>query len=180
MNQELAKEGIPLPFGNRFWSSNWPTQTAPFPGLLMNLVVTVSNHTSLSRNRSHSVLCEVIVIIAPPQKVAYPFILDLSGYPFQIIYLFVVLVSILLFLPPDPTINLKTGLFLSSLGKAQYTTAIQRHLSQLALSTNLKLTGLCSVAPSSILLPSCHPLLCVSKYLSCHIPQKTQSNMHHP
>ena len=138
----------------------------------MNLVVTVSNHTSLSRNRSHSVLCEVIVIIAPPQKVAYPFILDLSGYPFQIIYLFVVLVSILLFLPPDPTINLKTGLFLSSLGKAQYTTAIQRHLSQLALSTNLKLTGLCSVAPSSILLPSCHRLLCVSKYLSCHIPEK--------
>ncbi|KAH9061837.1 amino acid transporter, partial [Lactarius deliciosus] len=73
VNQELAKEGIPLPFGNRFWASNWPTQNAPFPGLLIHLVVTV------------------IVIIAPPQKVAYPFILDVSGYPFQIINLFVVI-----------------------------------------------------------------------------------------
>ena len=138
----------------------------------MHLVVTVSNHSSLSRSRSHSVLCEVIVIIAPPQKVAYPFILDLSGYGFQIVYLFVVLVSVLFFLPPDPTINLKTGFFLSPLGKAQYTTAFQRHVSQLALSTNLELIGLCSVAPSSIPLPSCYRLLCVSKYLSCHIPDK--------
>ncbi|KAH9165615.1 amino acid/polyamine transporter I [Lactarius sanguifluus] len=73
VNQELAKEGIPLPFGNRFWASNWPTQNVPFPGLLIHLVVTA------------------IVIIAPPQKVAYPFILDVSGYPFQIINLFVVL-----------------------------------------------------------------------------------------
>ncbi|KAH9012555.1 amino acid transporter [Lactarius hengduanensis] len=73
VNQELAKEGIPLPFGNRFWASNWPTQNAPFPGLLIHLVVTV------------------IIIIAPPQKVAYPFILDVSGYPFQIINLFVIL-----------------------------------------------------------------------------------------
>ncbi|KAI9447220.1 amino acid transporter [Lactarius psammicola] len=73
VNQELAKEGIPLPFGNRFWASNWPTQSAPFPGLLIHLVVTV------------------IVIIVPPQKVAYPFILDVSGYPFQIINLFVVI-----------------------------------------------------------------------------------------
>ncbi|KAH9038786.1 amino acid transporter [Lactarius pseudohatsudake] len=73
VNQELAKEGIPLPFGNRFWASNWPTQNAPFPGLLIHLVVTV------------------IITIAPPQKVAYPFILDVSGYPFQIINLFVIL-----------------------------------------------------------------------------------------
>ena len=77
-------------------------------------------------------------------------------------------------LPPGfPSIDLKkTGILLSSLRKAQYTTTIQRHLSQLALSTNLKLTGLCSVAPSSILLPCFHRLLCVSKYLSCHIPEK--------
>ncbi|KAF8266355.1 amino acid transporter [Lactarius quietus] len=73
VNQELAKEGIPLPFGNRFWASNWPSQNAPFPGLLIHLVVTV------------------IVIIAPPQSVAYPFILDVSGYPYQIISLSVVL-----------------------------------------------------------------------------------------
>ena len=93
--QELAKEGLPLPFGNRFWASNWPTQNAPFPGLLMNLIVTVSKlHISFTPNHSHS-FGEVIVIIAPPQKVAYPFILDVSGYPLQIIRLFVVFVSVL-------------------------------------------------------------------------------------
>jgi len=42
VNQELAKEGIPLPFGNRFWASNWPTGKAPLPGLLMQLIPTVS------------------------------------------------------------------------------------------------------------------------------------------
>jgi hypothetical protein len=43
VNQELAKEGIPLPFGNRLWATNWPTQTAPFPGLVVHLISTVSN-----------------------------------------------------------------------------------------------------------------------------------------
>ncbi|KAI0246927.1 amino acid transporter [Lactifluus subvellereus] len=70
--QELAKEGIPLPFGNRFWASNWPTQNAPFPGLIAHLIPTV------------------IIIIAPPPQIAYPFILDVSGYPTQIINLFVI------------------------------------------------------------------------------------------
>jgi hypothetical protein len=37
---------------------------------------------------------EVIVIVAPPLAVAYPFILDVSGYPQQIINLFVVLVRV--------------------------------------------------------------------------------------
>jgi len=73
VNQELAKEGIPLPFGNRLWAMNWPTQRAPFPGLIVHLITTV------------------IVIVAPPLAVAYPFILDVSGYPQQIINLFVVL-----------------------------------------------------------------------------------------
>jgi L-type amino acid transporter 9 len=73
--------------------------------------MTVSTHRSLSRNHSHPIF-KVIVIIAPPQKVAYPFILDLSGYPTQIIFLFVVLVSLILFLPPDtPSIDLKQGFF---------------------------------------------------------------------
>ncbi len=36
---------------------------------------------------------QVIVIIAPPPSVAYPFILDVEGYPGQIINLFIVLVS---------------------------------------------------------------------------------------
>jgi hypothetical protein len=39
-------------------------------------------------------LSKVIVIIAPPVKVAYPFILDVQVYPAQIINLFVILVSI--------------------------------------------------------------------------------------
>lgn len=73
VNQELAKEGIPLPFGNRLWATNWPTQNAPFPGLIVHLISTV------------------IVIIAPPLSVAYPFILDVASYPAQIINLFVIL-----------------------------------------------------------------------------------------
>ncbi len=40
---ELAKEGIPLPFGNRFWASNWPTGKAPIPGLLIHLIPSVSH-----------------------------------------------------------------------------------------------------------------------------------------
>ncbi|KZS96537.1 high affinity methionine permease [Sistotremastrum niveocremeum HHB9708] len=72
VNQELAKEGIPLPFGNRLWASNWPTGKSPLPGLIIHLIPSV------------------IVIIAPPPSVAYPFILDVEGYPAQIINLFVV------------------------------------------------------------------------------------------
>ncbi|KAI0728529.1 amino acid/polyamine transporter I [Fomitopsis betulina] len=73
VNQELAKEGIPLPFGNRFWASNWPTGKTPLPGLIVHLVPSV------------------IVIIAPPPTIAYPFILDVEGYPQQIVNLFVVI-----------------------------------------------------------------------------------------
>ncbi|THH09135.1 hypothetical protein EW146_g8776 [Bondarzewia mesenterica] len=63
VNQELAKEGVPLPFGNCFWASNWPTEKSPLPGLIIQLIASV------------------IVIIAPPPSVAYPFILDVQGYP---------------------------------------------------------------------------------------------------
>ncbi|OBZ67918.1 High-affinity methionine permease [Grifola frondosa] len=73
VNQELAKEGIPLPFGNRFWASNWPTGKSPLPGLIIHLIPSI------------------IVIIAPPPAVAYPFILDIEGYPQQIINFFVVI-----------------------------------------------------------------------------------------
>ncbi|THH29072.1 hypothetical protein EUX98_g5112 [Antrodiella citrinella] len=72
INQELAKEGIPLPFGSRFWASNWPTGQSPLPGLIIHLIPSI------------------IVIIAPPPAVAYPFILDVEGYPSQIINLFIV------------------------------------------------------------------------------------------
>ncbi|EGO04068.1 hypothetical protein SERLA73DRAFT_102414 [Serpula lacrymans var. lacrymans S7.3] len=73
VNQELAKEGIPLPFGNRFWASNWPTGKSPLPGLIIHLIPSV------------------IIILGPPPNVAYPFILDIEGYPQQIINLFIVI-----------------------------------------------------------------------------------------
>ncbi|TBU22467.1 high affinity methionine permease [Dichomitus squalens] len=73
VNQELAKEGIPLPFGNKFWASNWPTGKSPLPGLVIHLIPSI------------------IVIIGPPPSVAYPFILDVEGYPGQIINFFIVI-----------------------------------------------------------------------------------------
>ncbi|KAF8955657.1 amino acid transporter [Flammula alnicola] len=73
VNQELAKEGVPLPFGNKFWASNWPTGKSPLPGLIVHLIPSV------------------IIILGPPPAVAYPFILDVEGYPGQIINLFIVL-----------------------------------------------------------------------------------------
>ncbi|OSX61223.1 hypothetical protein POSPLADRAFT_1146133 [Postia placenta MAD-698-R-SB12] len=73
VNQELAKEGIPLPFGNRFWASNWPTGKSPLPGLIIHLIPSV------------------VIILGPPPSIAYPFILDIEGYPGQIINLFVVI-----------------------------------------------------------------------------------------
>lgn len=39
------------------------------------------------------IILQVIVIIAPPPNIAYPFILDVEGYPGQIINLFIALVS---------------------------------------------------------------------------------------
>ena len=44
---ELAKEGIPMPFGNRFWASNWPTGKSPLPGLLLYFTGTVRHKTAL-------------------------------------------------------------------------------------------------------------------------------------
>ena len=38
---ELAKEGIPFPFGNKFWASNWPTGKSPLPGFTLNLIISV-------------------------------------------------------------------------------------------------------------------------------------------
>ncbi|KAJ7022581.1 amino acid transporter [Mycena alexandri] len=72
VNQELAKEGVPFPFSNKFWASNWPTGKSPFPGLVIHLIPSI------------------IVIIAPPPSVVYPFILDVEGYPQQILNVFIV------------------------------------------------------------------------------------------
>ncbi|KAI1787977.1 high affinity methionine permease [Ganoderma leucocontextum] len=73
VNQELAKEGIPLPFGSKFWASNWPTGKSPLPGLIVHLIPSI------------------IIILGPPPAVAYPFILDVEGYPGQIINFFIVI-----------------------------------------------------------------------------------------
>ncbi|KII87999.1 hypothetical protein PLICRDRAFT_30477 [Plicaturopsis crispa FD-325 SS-3] len=80
VNQELAKEGLPLPFGNRFWASNWPTGKSPLPGLIIHLIPSVRFPGNY----------QVIIILGPPPAVAYPFILDVEGYPGQIINLFIV------------------------------------------------------------------------------------------
>jgi hypothetical protein len=112
VNQELAKEGIPLPFGNRLWATNWPTQNAPFPGLVVHLISTVSNYVLVSQFMSFFI--EVIVIIAPPLSVAYPFILDVASYPAQIVNLFVILVRVFPLLSSSPQLLLtifEQGLF---------------------------------------------------------------------
>ncbi|KAF7298690.1 Amino acid transporter [Mycena indigotica] len=81
VNQELAKEGVPLPFGNRIWASNWPTGKSPLGGLIIHLIPSARSHDFFG----------MIVIIGPPPAVAYPFILDVEGYPQQIINLFIVI-----------------------------------------------------------------------------------------
>ncbi|CDO71026.1 hypothetical protein BN946_scf184844.g30 [Trametes cinnabarina] len=73
INQELAKEGLTLPFGNKFWASNWPTGKSPFSGLVLHMIPSI------------------VIMIAPPPNVAYPFILDVQGYPIQVINLAVVI-----------------------------------------------------------------------------------------
>ncbi|KAL9937720.1 hypothetical protein V8E36_003265 [Tilletia maclaganii] len=70
VNQELAKEGaLPWP---KLFASNWPTQKSPFMGLIVHFVPSL------------------IVIIAPPFGTAYNLILDIEGYPTQVIALLVV------------------------------------------------------------------------------------------
>ena len=90
---ELAKEGIPLPFGNKFWASNWPTGKSPLPGLILHLIPSVKSHIVLIPAAYSLLYCQVIIIVGPPLSVAYPFILDVEGYPQRIINLFVVCVS---------------------------------------------------------------------------------------
>ena len=46
---ELAKEGIPLPLGNRFWASNWPTGKSPLPGLIVHLIPSVNSQSFIQR-----------------------------------------------------------------------------------------------------------------------------------
>ncbi|KAF8129240.1 amino acid transporter [Boletus edulis] len=73
VNQELAKEGIPLPFGNKFWASHWPTGKSPLPGLIIHLIPSV------------------VMILGPPPRIVNAFIFDVEGYPTQIINFFIVI-----------------------------------------------------------------------------------------
>ena len=81
---------MPLPFGNKFWASNWPTNKSPLPGLIVHLIPSVRPLCSQCSHR-RSLHIQIIVIIAPPPDVAYPFILDVEGYPSQIINFFIVI-----------------------------------------------------------------------------------------
>ncbi|KAE8215132.1 hypothetical protein CF327_g1552 [Tilletia walkeri] len=70
VNQELAKEGaLPWP---KLFASNWPTQRSPLMGLIVHFIPSF------------------IVIVAPPFGTAYNLILDIEGYPGQIIALLIV------------------------------------------------------------------------------------------
>ena len=64
------------------------------------------------RLSSYPTFIKVIVILAPPLRVAYPFILDVAGYPLQVIDVFIVLVRVpCLSLSPTTLISLPQGLF---------------------------------------------------------------------
>ena len=58
-----------------------------------------------------STLIQIIVIIAPPPNVAYPFIIDIGGYPQQIINFFIVIVRYIYTLSVTFHTNLLQGLF---------------------------------------------------------------------
>lgn len=54
---ELAKEGLPLPFGNKFWASNWPTGKSPLPGLIIHFIPSVStNHRTVYKPHLRSIV----------------------------------------------------------------------------------------------------------------------------
>ena len=80
------------------------------------------------RLSSYPTFVKVIVILAPPLRVAYPFILDIAGYPLQVIDLFIVLVRVPC-LSPSPTIPhlSRTGAVLSPLEEASFGPTVQRH-----------------------------------------------------
>ena len=115
-----------MPFGNRIWAANWPTQNAPFPGLMIHLITTVSELALVPQ--SGLTFVQVIVVVAPPLNVAYPFILDVSSYPIQIIDLFVILVrEIQLVIFSATSHRLRKGSVLSPLEKAPFSPTVQRH-----------------------------------------------------
>lgn len=71
----------------------------------------------------------MIVIIAPPPKVAYPFMLNLEEYPQQIINFFIVIVrDTVHFLLSSSILNLILGLVLAEIQKAECNASFQRQV----------------------------------------------------
>jgi hypothetical protein len=103
--------------------------------------------TTYSSLNSISFFIEVIVIVAPPLSVAYPFILDVASYPAQIINLFVILVRAFPLLSSSPQyllIVFEQGLFYlrwkkSHLSRPFKGTPIQLHpdVASLLISDNV-------------------------------------------
>lgn len=93
---------------------------------MIHLITTVSELALVPQ--SGLTFVQVIVVVAPPLNVAYPFILDVSSYPIQIIDLFVILVrEIQLVLSSATSHRLRKGSVLSPLEKAAFSPTVQRH-----------------------------------------------------
>lgn len=92
---ELAKEGIPLPLGNRFWASNWPTGKAPLTGMIIHFIPAVRLRAGYEELQVLTpIVAQIVIILAAPPSLAYPFIIDITGYPQQVVNFFVVVASI--------------------------------------------------------------------------------------
>jgi hypothetical protein len=69
---------------------------------------------------------QVIVIIGPPPAVAYPFILDIEGYPQQIINFFIVIVRLSTLVRVIPHLSMYAGSILAKMEEAKCRPAVQR------------------------------------------------------
>lgn len=95
------------------------------PALIIHLIPSVREHVCLLLIIDKS-LHQVLVIIFPPPKVVYPFILNVEGYPTQIIHFFIIVVNSSRLMRPALFLTCYPGPFLSALYKAPYSAAIQR------------------------------------------------------
>ena len=79
----------------------------------------------------------MIIIIGPPPSVAYPFILDVEGYPQQIIYFFIGFVSFFVYfyvcdeggkLMTVPVLFSLTGSFLAKMEETKRQSTFQKYV----------------------------------------------------
>ena len=147
---KLAKEGIPLPFGNQLWASNWPTGKAPLHGLIIHLIPSVGTLLIIHEDTLMELRMKVIVILGPPMNVVYPFVLDVQGYPTQIISFFVVIVCLLPL--PFSCMNTVAGTVLDALEETRCLQAIQGYINFASgetwvIARCFNLVALCSLLP---------------------------------